>query len=317
MRILIIGAGVLGSVYAARLHENGAPVTVLARGERLRDVRAHGVRLCDETTGEVTTADVNVIDRLDPEDPYELVLVLVRRNQVTSVLPMLAVNRHTPNIVLMTNNAAGYDDLVAALGRDRVLLGFPGAGGAIEDGVVHYRLAPKQPTTIGEIDGADSERLHAIAAILRAAGFPVTLCPTMDAWLKSHAAAIVPVAGAIYKVGGSTHALASDDYTLTVMFHAIREAFHVLRALGVPIVPVSHCWLGMMPDVVLTPLIARRLATERAELIMARHAMHARDEMLTLADEFSDLIARANIPTPAWDELAMYIRSPERVPALI
>jgi len=35
MRILVYGAGVLGSLYAARLHDADQDVTILARGERL------------------------------------------------------------------------------------------------------------------------------------------------------------------------------------------------------------------------------------------------------------------------------------------
>jgi hypothetical protein len=43
--MLFFGAGVLGSVYAARLHEAGVDVTVLARGRRLADIREHGIVL--------------------------------------------------------------------------------------------------------------------------------------------------------------------------------------------------------------------------------------------------------------------------------
>ena len=51
MKILIYGAGVLGSFYAARLHTAGHTVTLLARGQRLADLRAHGIVLEDARTG--------------------------------------------------------------------------------------------------------------------------------------------------------------------------------------------------------------------------------------------------------------------------
>jgi ketopantoate reductase len=52
MRILVFGAGVIGSVYAGKLLQAGHHVVLLARGRRLRDLRARGlvlekVRICD------------------------------------------------------------------------------------------------------------------------------------------------------------------------------------------------------------------------------------------------------------------------------
>lgn len=42
-KILIYGAGVIGSIYAARLSEYGYNVTVLARGKRLSELRKNGL----------------------------------------------------------------------------------------------------------------------------------------------------------------------------------------------------------------------------------------------------------------------------------
>jgi len=39
MKYVFFGAGVLGSVYAAKLHETGADVTVVARSKRLEDIK--------------------------------------------------------------------------------------------------------------------------------------------------------------------------------------------------------------------------------------------------------------------------------------
>ena len=39
MRILVYGAGPLGSLFAARLHAGGHQVTILARGQRLLDIK--------------------------------------------------------------------------------------------------------------------------------------------------------------------------------------------------------------------------------------------------------------------------------------
>ena len=43
MRILIYGAGVIGSFYASRFAKAGLDVTVLARGQRLKELQGHGL----------------------------------------------------------------------------------------------------------------------------------------------------------------------------------------------------------------------------------------------------------------------------------
>ena len=50
MKILVYGAGVLGSLYAARLKESGLDVSILARSRRLADIREHGIELEDSST---------------------------------------------------------------------------------------------------------------------------------------------------------------------------------------------------------------------------------------------------------------------------
>jgi 2-dehydropantoate 2-reductase len=93
--------------------------------------------------------------------------------------------------------------MTAALGRSRVLMGFPGAAAVPHNECIHYIIldSREQPTTIGELDGNDSSRIESIGAALQSAGFPNAICPDMDAWLKTHVAEISPTANALYMAG--------------------------------------------------------------------------------------------------------------------
>ena len=136
-KILVYGAGPLGSLFAARLQKGGNDVSILARGQRLDDLRQHGVVLVDAQTKVQTITHVNVVEELKPDDAYDLVLVIMRKNYVLDILPILAANRRTPNILFLSNNAAGPDAYVEALGKERVLIGFPNSAGYREGHVVH------------------------------------------------------------------------------------------------------------------------------------------------------------------------------------
>jgi 2-dehydropantoate 2-reductase len=163
MNILVYGAGVLGSLYAARLQEAGQSVTLLARGQRLQDIREHGIALVDVLSGQATTTHVMVVEKLEPEDRYDLAIVVMGKHQVASVLPRLAANKQIPSVLFLHNNAAGPQEMIEALGHQRVLLGFAGAGGKREGHVIDSLLIKRQPTTLGELDGRTTPRLEQIA----------------------------------------------------------------------------------------------------------------------------------------------------------
>ena len=207
MKILMIGAGVLGSLYAARMQEAGNQVTVLARGRRIQELQQNGILLEEGGTGKRTSTHVQVIEKLEIDDAYDLAIVLVRNNQLESVLPILAGNANIPSILFMVNNPSGPQALIDAVGRERVLLGFPGAGGEREDEIIRFRIVAGfiQPTTIGELNGERTPRIRKISTELRSAGFPVSISSNMDAWLKTHLAVVSPVANAIYLAGGSNY----------------------------------------------------------------------------------------------------------------
>src|SRR5271166_4475654 len=58
LRILVIGGGVIGSVYAAWLQKAGQQVTILERGQHLADLRDQGLRIEDTGTGQVLTTPI-------------------------------------------------------------------------------------------------------------------------------------------------------------------------------------------------------------------------------------------------------------------
>jgi hypothetical protein len=57
----------------------------------------------------------------------------------------------------------------------------------------------------------------------------------------------------------------------------------------------------------MVPLLQQLLDTKYAELVIARHANVARDEMKQIADEFRVLAHDASLPTPSIDRLYSFV----------
>jgi 2-dehydropantoate 2-reductase len=220
MKILIYGSGVIGSIYAARLKNAGQDVTLLARGSRLEDLK-EGVVLEDSRIGYITKTLVPLVDRLQPGDAYDLVIVVMRRNQTRSILTTLAENKLIPNILFLVNNAAGPQEWVDALGRDRVLIGLPNAGGERRGNIVRFILIRSSPILFGELDGKKTARVEQIIQMFKSAGLLAAAQKNMDACMKSHVALVAPGACAIYMAAGDIHRLARMRECLILLIRAV------------------------------------------------------------------------------------------------
>lgn len=303
MKILVYGAGPLGSLFAGRLVEAGHDVSLLARGKRLEQLRQYGLVLENVQTGEQSITYPNIVERLEPEDAYDLVLVIMRKNRVYGVLPALQANQHTPNVLFLMNNAAGPGEFVASLGMRRVLVGFPSSAGYRKEHVMCYLGGSEDRLVsipIGEVDGSITDRTWMVAdALASMYGYQVEIRTDMDAWLKTHVALLMPsLAAALYACGTDNYRLARTRDGVVLGARAIREGFKVLRALRVPIVPKTMKLFELLPEPLLVPYARRLLQAKTMETALVGHAQAARDEIKHLADEFLALAAQADVPIP-------------------
>ncbi len=206
----------------------------MARGERLAALREHGVVLQDWRTGRRSITPVPLVERIGPGDGYDLAVVIVRRNQVASVLPLSAEASHIPSVVFLGNNLAGSSDMAAALGGERVLTGMVNAGGRRDGVVVRYIFSRRLRLLFGERDRTIRARTRAIAEMFRGAGLPARVVTDPEAYQKTHGAGF---AGALYSAGGSIRSLARRPDLLHRSIIGYRDALRALQCDGTAIRP--------------------------------------------------------------------------------
>ncbi len=308
MKILIYGAGVIGQIYAARLHEAGHDVTVFARHQTGETLARDGITLVNAAVvngaalNEATASPVrvDVTGDLGSDRSFGLVLVTVRRDQVDEILPTLA-GLKASNVVMLQNNSLDLDRIADIAGRDRTLFGFPGVGGyRRDDGAISYIEIPQQPTTLGQRGGQED----VVAEVFTSAGFAVATTADMHGWLKTHGVFIAAMCASINSCGGDAVKLAADRERVATMIRAAGEGFRALTSQGVAVQPRPLKMIfTVVPRVFAVRYWQRQLRGTVGTVALAPHARMTKDTELPVLYGDVQKMIQGTVPTPHLDKL--------------
>jgi 2-dehydropantoate 2-reductase len=298
-RMLVIGAGVNGSAIATHLYNAGLDMKVLARGKRYEEIQAEGIIIENPFNHKRSIAKVPVINSLDPEDIYNYILVVVRKNQVADLLPLLAQNK-SPNIVFMGNNISGLNEFAKIIDKQRIMLGTVVAGGKRDGAIIRAIVLTKLASPpFGELDGTITPRLKQLVKTLRGAGIKAEPSTDMVDHVITHAVGVALIGRLAMKYKCDLKALARSKEDLKLFVDGRREAHQVLRALGHKIIPSSEDAIRIIPSFLQVAGMRMLLNSKLGEVGLAYHVSQAPDEVQQLANELRALVDQAGLPTPA------------------
>jgi len=173
MRVLVIGAGAVGSLLGARLALAGHAVTLAGRPALVEAVAGRGLTLI-EPDGSRRVARVAALDGIAAalaEGSYDIALVTVKAYDTAAAIAELTAATRTPPLLTLQNGVGNEEALAAAVGADRVLAGAlntPVSAPAPGQVQVH------RPTyKIGLAAMGAVAPVEAVAAALAGAGFTV------------------------------------------------------------------------------------------------------------------------------------------------
>ena len=284
MKLLIYGAGVIGSLYAAAFAEAGYNTTVYARGERLEVLQTLGLQY--EKSGKVGKANVTVIGTLENDDWYDFIFLTVKENQVRTALEELKLNI-SPNIVTMVNTLEPYGNWERICGTGRIIPAFPGAGGSYENGILNADFTPRiiQVTTFAEINGNKSKRLKKLAALFTASNIPHGIVKDMHCWQLCHLAMVVPIADAYYKAKNPETVWKESNIMYDTVWQ-IKKNLQTLYHSGIKLSPPKMHLLRLLPVRILQHIFTLIFKSRFGYRFMYRHSMKAPDEMNQLHVQF-------------------------------
>ncbi len=206
MRICIVGAGATGGFLGARLALAGEEVTLIARGAHLQAIRERGLTLREADGSERTVRPALATDDFAAAGQHDVVFVTVKAHQLPAVAPAMRALYGPETAVVTAQNGVPWwyfyrhggphegrrieavdpgGVIAANLEVERVIgcVVYP----ATElDGPGVVRHIEGERFTLGELDGARTERVQKIARSLTAAGLKAPVRPRIrtDLWVK-------------------------------------------------------------------------------------------------------------------------------------
>jgi 2-dehydropantoate 2-reductase len=181
MRIVILGAGAIGSIYGARLSRQHN-VTLVGGAAHVEAIRRDGLVMQGLLPETLHLPAVTRLDRLEPDT---LILLTTKvNNNVAAIEPIVPLLRGARGVtILCVQNGLYSEDLVKNLVKDRalVLRAITQVGGVlVRPGVVDNTVA-------GYTLVEQHEQAPAIAAVLTAAGLDGRIIPDIkkEMWRKA------------------------------------------------------------------------------------------------------------------------------------
>lgn len=173
MKVVVCGAGAVGSFWGGLLMRAGHDVRFIARGAQLAALQTQGLRILSHVLGDVTINPVRAVAAAAGGEPADLVLLSVKTHQTTSVLDDLSAVVGPRTVVIPLQNGVEADDLLRARwGGDRVLSAVVYVGASVEaPGVVRH--AARGLLLVGNPYGVPDERFAEVLDALAAPGLSV------------------------------------------------------------------------------------------------------------------------------------------------
>ncbi len=278
-RVLVVGAGALGSVYGACLARGGLEVTLLAREQHARAIRDQGGLLVTEASGASWTVALGAEWRPDAVTNHDLVLLATKAHDSAAALAGLDHLRGGVEIAVSVQNGVAKDAVLARwCGAERVL-GAVSMVGATLEAPGHVRLSLAGATYVGELPAGTSARAGRLVEQLRSGGLDAHECEQVLAaeWGKLvHAA---PVMALTARTRLPLHAILLDEGWRRHYVEAVREGIAVAAAAGVDVPDLA----GMFPvrTIADAPLAeALQVAEDRGRRLVAAGAVNVRVSML-------------------------------------
>ena len=250
MEILIVGAGIIGSIYGWAFSEAGHDVTHLVRPGRAGQF-ANGMKIdmYDTRKGHKRNYlghyTIRLTETLQPGDDYELIVVPTKHYHLVETLRQIVPQGGNADYLLLTQNWDGTQEIDTILPPSRYVYGDAKAGGAFQDGVLVGTIAS---VDIGQVEGRQDDSLTKVITLCQSADIPATIHENVLHYLWVQYAITGGLWPALVKAG-SLPAVLSNRQIAQQGLQAARECLEVVARRGADLTkyPETRTYMNTSP----------------------------------------------------------------------
>ena len=236
MKIAVIGAGGVGGYFGGRLAKANFDVTFLARGEHLREIQQHGLRV-KSVNGDFIVENAQATDSIRKIGFTDIIILATKAWQVRSISHELASIIKKDTIVLpLQNGVLTAEELAENIPAANIMGGLCKIVSKVESpGVIHH-FALDPVVIFGEFDSRETERVELLKSVFYKAEINSIISDdiTADLWKKFIA---ICVSGLLAVTKTNYGELRELKETRQLMTELIREIFVLSQHLKINIEP--------------------------------------------------------------------------------
>ena len=234
MRIAVVGAGAMGSLFGAFLAESGENVTLVdVWREHIDTINRQGLRVYGVSGERVVR--VKATTNHFEVGPIDLLILFVKSyNTEQAIRDSISMITEETTILTCQNGLGNVEKIGGVVGLKHVIAGSTMQGATmIGPGEVFH--AGIGATYIGELNGVVSERVKSIAKILNNAGIETKISKNINGvvWGKVLINAGINAFGALTRMRNGE--LLEVPELFEMMVEAVQEGVKVAKALGISI----------------------------------------------------------------------------------
>ena len=241
-RILVVGAGSMGSAVGGFMAEAGHEVILAGRDPHMAAIRERGLRITG-IWGERHVCSLRTCTDLDglKQGDFNLIIIAVKSYDTRAAAQSIRHLADDDTLVCCYQNGLGNAERIAeAVGWERVIGARVIYGVRLPEPGCAEVTVIAQPTALGAYEpGPPPERIRAIAEAMDAAGLP-TVCTDEVAtllWGKvAYNCALNPLSALLDVPYG---VLAETEHTLGIMREIVAELYQVAAAVKVRLDPAT------------------------------------------------------------------------------
>jgi 2-dehydropantoate 2-reductase len=300
-RVAIVGAGAMGCLFAARLAEQGVPVTVVdVDRDRLSIIARDGIALTDDKGSRAVAVRAATADEIT--EPVDLLLLFTKGTHSAAAIRSVARLAASRPVALTLQNGIGNADLLAAtFGADQVLMGTAHVPADLTGpaSVVTHGFGTLE---IGGFTAAAQSYAATVATLLTSAAFEAHVAGDINAsvWEKIAFNAALNAIAMICQVANGGM---DNDPGRRLAAKVVEETVNVAAARAIRI--------DRQRIVDTIDAALREHAFHKASMLQDRE--HGRStEIETINGAIAREGAHLGVPTPVCDTLADLVRIIER-----